>query len=1219
MSAQEGRIDDAKATGCFGKNALTVLHGLSILGFNEEFLIDAKLKKSFFVILCLVKVIAEGFGKQQVTMSSLSADRKPPLDYGVQIRFIKDLDDAGGGFPDRSRLAGGVGGVNNGTPSPSKYGVAVRVQGISGQPYVVLKDGEKGDSYGVQLKTQPQLQSSAPIVSQTSPYNTQLLGQKEGAWTPQNSYITPEQLSSPDEDFGSPLRRPPGDGQAGTHGEAEPRTTERLKPSAPAPKVDKQDDDGFNEAGLRKVRQNGIGTNVNGKGINGASLNDDQAPAIDTKSLAPINKLISRFGGGGSSDVPNSEPRTQVRLNNQVRSHSVDALNKPTDEAPPTSPTINPYAPITPATVPKLSSSKPTTSSLGRDSTSVAKVAAIPNSKPLTFSQSPKLFAPKEAPPAIPKKPVTPDLIKSQTMSLENGNGEDAQIKQSIYNILKEGSIESESAIKRKASLIHERFCGVKGPQISVTDSNMKTELEQAFSKNTQLQQLLDKAKRELQENQDQMVELRMDRETAESRLRQQEDQLAQLQEELRRMLENSPQSDTMQLDLMTVQAELSESLMLKQKLEDTLRQRERELTALKGALKDEVESHDKEMEALREQYSQDMDALRHSMETVSQSQLEIEEERQKVNVSILALEEELEGYKEQSDQWKEQLSSTNQELMQAQQEKKELEEKLLAIKKQTDETDSNSLMKDLQRCQDDLKKALSEVEKVKAEAAKKEKELKAASRASENREKELKAEIDRLIDQSKKVKEELAKALEKTQQPFKSEQPQNTESNLELQEANARLRERIARMTRLHSSVPDSESDVLEDENRSLRNQLEESRRAASRLGQEKEELNRRLEEREREREALRRGKSDLEEQKRLLDRALEKINKEMETMMGDSRQSVQVLQSQLDEFRDRSRRELQDAQRLSKDRLVEQQRAQALLKTSQEEVSRLKKELLSCTEERDSAQLDKELLSSRLKHLENEMETERSSQTDRSREIRLIEDKVKTLEIELDEEKSGAELLNERIARSREQVDQLRSELMQERSARHDLEMDKSALERQVKELKSRIADIGTQARPTAGVTMLENKIQELEDRLRSEEKEKTTILAAQRRLDRKLKDVTATLDQERHQHAEQRDQLSLRVKALKRQLDESEGEVERLEGVRRKVLRDLEEQRELQEVLQAKVNALDNELKRKVQQSRRPTLGSTLSSEEEDSYSDSKSITSILTETPLQTTNC
>lgn len=46
-------------------------------------------------------------------------------------------------------------------------------------------------------------------------------------------------------------------------------------------------------------------------------------------------------------------------------------------------------------------------------------------------------------------------------------------------------------------------------------------------------------------------------------------------------------------------------------------------------------------------------------------------------------------------------------------------------------------------------------------------------------------------------------------------------------------------------------------------------------------------------------------------------------------------------------------------------------------------------------------------------------------------------------------------------------------------------SLLVSQVKELKSRIADMGTQTRPSTGVTMLENKLQELEDRLRSEEK--------------------------------------------------------------------------------------------------------------------------------------
>lgn len=43
-----------------------------------------------------------------------------------------------------------------------------------------------------------------------------------------------------------------------------------------------------------------------------------------------------------------------------------------------------------------------------------------------------------------------------------------------------------------------------QGPQILVTDSNIKTELEQALNKNTQLQQMLDKSKEELMEVQDQ-------------------------------------------------------------------------------------------------------------------------------------------------------------------------------------------------------------------------------------------------------------------------------------------------------------------------------------------------------------------------------------------------------------------------------------------------------------------------------------------------------------------------------------------------------------------------------------------------------------------------------------------------------------------------------------------------------------------------------------------
>lgn len=92
---------------------------------------------------------------------------------------------------------------------------------------------------------------------------------------------------------------------------------------------------------------------------------------------------------------------------------------------------------------------------------------------------------------------------------------------------------------------------------------------------------------------------------------------------------------------------------------------------------------------------------------------------------------------------------------------------------------------------------------------------------------------------------------------------------------------------TKLHSSAArstDAEETIeaLEDENRSLKSQLEEAKRGAARLSKERDELTRRLEERDLEREVLRRGKTDLEEQKRLLDRALEKMTKEVRESVG-------------------------------------------------------------------------------------------------------------------------------------------------------------------------------------------------------------------------------------------------------------------------------------------------------------------------------------------------
>ncbi|KAI1901497.1 hypothetical protein AGOR_G00035040 [Albula goreensis] len=1145
-------------------------------------------------------------------MSTLSAERKPPLDYGVQIRFIKDLHDTGGGYPATP------------TASPSsKYGVAVRVQGIAGQPYVPAEEeGGRSATDLIWTRGDP----TAPTLGRTQSQDS-LLEKKAKADIGGISEATGGREVWELRDFG--WRR---------EGQDREREGEERKIEGP---VGLKGEESFPEPPPPV-----------------ACLDDNPSPAVDTNSLAPINRLISKFGGGDSPVTPTrgrSRPRTRVKPEEPKKSSSLDAPDdiSQSSSPPPRLPSFSPSPSPSPITNPYSSSPPPSStsssSSLGRSFGSSSKAMARPPAPTTPSSWSVGRVVAKETPSVTQtEKQVTPDLLKDQGKSSEV-TSKDERTKQAIYNILKEGTNESVSATKRKVDLVFEKIQDLGGSQ---PDHALKVELEECLEENLRLQEQLDRKSDDLNQAHSELTQSRMEREHAERRGRLLEDQLAQQQEDLRRAAEDTAQAETLHTDLASAQAELSESALLQQRLEETLRQRERELTALKGALKDEVATHDQEIEALREQYAQDMERLRNSMEQVSQSQQGIESERLRVNASMRSLQQQLEGCREEGGRWKQQLdtakeelSSTKEELLQARQEKEEFEEELKELQERLnsmkekipDSSHTHTLTQDLQQCQASLMQARSELEKLKVELDKKGAELVSLKKASQEREAEQGREIDRLKAQSQKDKEDLARMKPMPAPPqepreagWEAErlrdrlaaaqrelQAQKTDQQ-ELQETNSRLKDKITRLEArlLSSTSQSSEAElVLEEEVRGLRGQLEEARRGVARLGQEKEELSRRLEERDREREALRRGKNELEEQKRLLDRALEKISKEMDQLSTESRQAVQGLQGQLEEYRERSRRELQDAQRQGKDRLGELQRAQATLRSLQEEVSRLKKELLLCSEQRDSAQLEKDLLSNRLKHTEEELQSERGSHSDRSREIRALEDQVKQLEMDLDEEKTNSELLADRSTRSRDQVDQLRSELMQERASRQDVELDKSVLERQLKEMRSRVADLEGQSRPSPGLSQLENRVQELEERLHSEEREKSSMQSAHRRLERKLKELNITLEEERQRHSEQSDQLALRVKALKRQVDDREGEVERLEGLRRKAIREGEEHLEQKEALQARVSALEAELKRWVQQARRPLL----SSEDDEGLDDTSSIASLLSERHLQSSAC
>lgn len=149
-------------------------------------------------------------------MIAPSSGRKTPVDYGVQIRFINDLCDTGGGQPGTQ--------PKTKSQTTSKYGVAVRVQGIAGQPYVVLKDGEKGDSYGVQLRTDYHSgYSSLPRRRENAQPGTEGTvvgggGGQGGALRRAQSHgsLLERDGGVVNEDF--QLGRPPGDGKSGSYG-----------------------------------------------------------------------------------------------------------------------------------------------------------------------------------------------------------------------------------------------------------------------------------------------------------------------------------------------------------------------------------------------------------------------------------------------------------------------------------------------------------------------------------------------------------------------------------------------------------------------------------------------------------------------------------------------------------------------------------------------------------------------------------------------------------------------------------------------------------------------------------------------------------------------------------------------------------------------------------------------------------------------------------------
>ncbi|KAG7459399.1 hypothetical protein MATL_G00210340 [Megalops atlanticus] len=348
--------------------------------------------------------------------------------------------------------------------------------------------------------------------------------------------------------------------------------------------------------------------------------------------------------------------------------------------------------------------------------------------------------------------------------------------------------------------------------------------------------------------------------------------------------------------------------------------------------------------------------------------------------------------------------------------------------------------------------------------------------------------------------------------------------------------------------------------------------------------------------------GRDELNEEKR---RQLLKQVRELETELEDERKQrasasaakkklegdVKDLEDQVDmcsRGRDEALKQLRktqaqakDLQRELDDARVSREEVLSTFRESERRAKSLEADFIQLQEELAAAERAKKQAEAERDELSDELASNSSGKSAFSDERRRLEARITHLEEELEEEQGNMEILNDRLRRSMQQAEQLNSELQAERAMSQKNESSRQLLERQNKDLKAKLQDMESQVRSKfkASIAAMEAKMQQLEELLEQEGREKQAVAKGMRQKEKKLKDLTMQVEEERKQALQYKDQAEkayARLKQLKRQLEELEEESQRVTAARRKLQRELEEATEANDVMSREVSSLRSKLR-------------------------------------------
>ncbi|XP_043083247.1 cingulin-like protein 1 [Puntigrus tetrazona] len=738
---------------------------------------------------------------------------------------------------------------------------------------------------------------------------------------------------------------------------------------------------------------------------------------------------------------------------------------------------------------------------------------------------------------------ATPDLLKGRRELPDHPDEETTKLV--MVNYLKDGSCEGEAVIRQRVELMFDKIHMLKfraleksefaapleevkdlkdrraalerhvthlQQQLQDAQQNNESLCDEKEERNAELRRLQEELERseqeqitlrhkvtdmekELQTSLDQLLQARRARDQYRSDMKDLQQQLSDIHDELDSAKScKAGERDRLLQDLCELRGEFEALQRVQEEQEEALHQRDRELTALRGALEEEISAHTRDVEELQEEHRQEIHRLREATQEAKES------------VALLG-------------------------------------QKVLEVA--AEKGAGQMLISELKQTKADLQQKVVALE-------------------------DQISSLNHLIQQKQEQKELLTERVDQL-----TMEKQNLEE--ELQE------------------VRHQEEDMC-GANQVLMRHLEDTQSELSRLTRAHRELKEQFEEERLQMEELKRRRSELEEERRSQDRVLEQLQEEMSVAVMGSEQETQRLQEEVDMLRDHSQRELDTLHTQLHNTHTQLQTHTHASQEYQRERSVLEEKLSRCEFDLNEAELKSQQLQKRIKELEEKQHTHNE------RHSKLMEVRVCELERSVLEERSSSDVLMKRLERGREQIEQVRSELLQERAARHELECDKICLERQNKDLRGRVSQLEGSQRvgQDAIISKLQLHLQELEERLLGEEKEKSELQQMNRRLERRMKELTLHLEEEKLSLQDQRDQLSLRLKTLKRQLDEAEEEIERLENSRKKLQRDVEEQQEISDQMKTEICSLRNHIRRNTRASKAQT------SADEDDDEDESDVT-------------